>query len=122
MGRNTFIKDIEAINHSTVSHKRSPKQEKVLAKRLGGKVTPGSGNKEIKGDVRVKGVLRVEAKTTQHKSFSITLAMCDKIETAAMMHNELPAIIVEFINGSGKPMKELAVIPVWALEELINRR
>jgi hypothetical protein len=90
-------------------------QEKSLATRIGGKVTPGSGNGSIKGDVRKAGVVRVEAKTTKNKSFSVTLDMIRKIEDAALPSGEMPVIVVEFIDGSGKPIKEVAIVPTYVL-------
>jgi len=102
----------------TPSHERAPAQEAELAKRFGGKVTRGSGNGNDKGDVRVKGVLRIEAKTTKHKSFSVTQDMLDKIEEAALTSAELPALVVEF-NEEGKPLRSVAVVPLWALDALI---
>lgn len=102
------------------SHQRSRRQEKELASRFRGRMTRGSGRGNEKGDVRVRGLLRIEAKTTKHKSFSVTREMVDKIENAAITTGELPALIVEFNDGGAK-VSELAVIPVWALETLIEK-
>ena len=109
-------------NRPSPSHRRSVVQEREIAKRFGGKVTPGSGNKDVKGDVIVKGVCRIEAKTTKNKSFSVTLEMSDKIEMAAMVNGEVPAIIVEFITPEGKPIKELTIVPSWVLQHLIDNQ
>ena len=95
----------------TPSHARSPKQERELAGALAGEVTRGSGCGRTKGDVRVKGVLRVEAKTTKHKSFSVTTDMIEKIENAAITEGEVPAIVVEL-----QSRVSVAVIPVYVLE------
>jgi Holliday junction resolvase len=105
----------------TASHRRAPKQERELAKRLGGKVTPGSGNGTIKGDVRVEGILRVEAKTTKYKSFSVTLSMIEKIEHAALGAGEAPCIVIEFHDGRGNKVKEVAVVPTYVLDSLIHK-
>jgi hypothetical protein len=91
--------------------------EKELAKRIGGRVTVGSGNKMEKGDVRLRGMVRIEAKTTKNKSFSVTLEMVEKIENAALSSGELPIIVVEF-NKDGKKVKELAVVPTYVLDSL----
>jgi hypothetical protein len=109
-------------NRPTPSHRRSVRQEHELAARFNGRVTPGSGSKDTKGDVRVRGVCRIEAKTTKHKSFSVTLEMSDKIEQAALMNSEIPILVVEFITQDGHPIKELAVTPVWVLEQLIENQ
>lgn len=99
------------------SYRRSRKQESELAGRLGGKLTPASGSKIEKGDVRVKGIMRIEAKTTKHKSFSVTLDMIEKIEEAAASSGELPIIAIEF-NCNGKKLKEVAVVPMYVLDML----
>jgi len=104
----------------TVSHWRSPRQEKELAERLGGKRTPGSGNKDMKGDVRVKGITRIETKTTTKKSYSLTLLDVCKIETAGLSAGEVPAMVIEFLNDKGKPLHSLCVIPSWAIDLLLK--
>ncbi len=100
------------------AHKRAPQQERELSKRIGGAVVRGSGCGNEKGDVRVKGVLRIEAKTTSRASFSVTRKMIQKIQTAAVSCGESPAIIVEFLSAEGKPELEVAVVPVWVLNSL----
>lgn len=107
---------------ATASHARSPRQEAELAKRTGGRVTRGSGCGNEKGDVRIRGLARIEAKTTKHKSFSVTRSMIDKIEEAAVTSGELPAIVVEFITEEGKPVGEVAVVPTWVLDILTQPR
>lgn len=102
------------------SYRRSRKQEKELATRLGGRKTPASGSKGEKGDVRVRGILRIEAKTTKHKSFSVTLDMIEQIEDAALCSDELPCIVIEFNDGAGKKIKEVAVVPTYILDDLVN--
>lgn len=103
------------------SHKRAVKQEQSLAKRLKGLRTPASGSGDVKGDVRLRRVLRIEAKTTKNRSFSVTLEMVRKIEEAAAAGAELPAIVVEFNDGNGKPIAEVAVVPTYVLDEIASR-
>lgn len=100
----------------TPSHARSKNQERELARRLNGRVTRGSGNGNEKGDVRVKGICRIEAKTTMAKSFSVTREMVRKIEEAAISTGELPVIVIEFISSEGKPLDSVVVMPSWALD------
>lgn len=104
----------------TPSHRRSPKQEKEIAKKLGGSRIPGSGNGHQKGDVRVKGIIRIEAKTTKHKSFAITRDMVSKVEDASMVNGELPVIIVEFLDEQGRSEMEVVVMPRYALDSLVE--
>lgn len=98
------------------AHRRAPKQERELAIKFGGRVTKGSGNQSEKGDVRVKGVTRIEAKTTSAKSFSVTREMIAKIENAALGGGEIPALVIEFLGPDGKPQSSCLVMPAWAAE------
>lgn len=116
MSRDSFIN--RDARKGTASHRRAPKQEKELALRLGGRTTLASGSKHEKGDVRIKGIARIEAKTTKHKSFSVTLDMVDKIEAAALTSDELPVIAIEFNDGAGRKLKEVAVVPIYVLDLL----
>lgn len=102
----------------TKSHRRAPKQEREVAKRLGGRLTPASGAKDVKGDVRIKGVARIECKTTKHESFSVSLKMLHKLEESALMTGEVPAIIIEFHDNDGRTRGEVAVVPTYVLEGL----
>lgn len=100
----------------TASHKRAPKQEREIAAATGGKVTLGSGNLDVKGDIRVARVARIECKTTMNQSFPITREIVRKIQTAAIGAGELPAVIVEFLDRKGRPVSSIAVVPTWVLE------
>lgn len=100
------------------SHARSPVQEKELADRIGGRLVRGSGCGNEKGDARLEGVIRLEAKTTMNKSFSVTRDMVKKIEMEAISCNELPVLVVEFLSKEGRPIGEFAVCPTWVLDIL----
>tara|TARA_R110002153_G_scaffold26421_5_gene82939 strand:+ start:18909 stop:19268 length:360 start_codon:yes stop_codon:yes gene_type:complete len=106
------------------SHRRAPKQESEIAKRIKGRCTVGSGNKDEKGDVRLKGVCRIEAKTTKHNSFSVTQKILDQIETAALSSGtgELPVLIIEFIDEKGNPKRSVAVCPTWVLDIITQQK
>lgn len=95
---------------------RSASQEKEIANRLGGRATLASGALDQKGDVQVKGVLRVEAKTTSKQSFRVTRDMLRKIEQAALPNNELPAMEIEFLDGKGEAIGSVCVVPTYVLE------
>lgn len=103
-----------------VAYRHSKKQEKREAKRLGGRLTPASGAKATKGDVKVKGVLRLEAKATVNKSFSVTREMVRKIEDAALSSGEMPAIVVEFLEPDGKIAHRIAVVPYYVLDAIVQ--
>jgi len=102
------------------AHIRSPKQEKEAADRLGGRPTRGSGCGNDKGDVSVDGVLRLECKTTEKKSFSLKRETVLKIEQEALEKNQVPAMEVEFIDSKGNKIAHCAVVPLWVLEELVG--
>jgi hypothetical protein len=108
------------VRKQSVAYRKSPSLEKKLAKRAGGYVTVGSGNKNEKGDVRKRGIARLEHKATQKKSFSITRDMLDKITNAAIGHDEVPAVIVEFLDDKGSTTYEVAVIPTQDLLDLLD--
>lgn len=118
MTRESFLRRANGEPGRTPSHYRAAKQEKELATRIGGRRTPASGALSEKGDVRKKGVIRIEAKTTKHKSFSVSLDMIRKIEDAALPCDEMPIIVIEFITENGKPIREVAVVPMYVLNSL----
>lgn len=112
-------KDRKAKKSQSPAHQRSMRQEAELALRGGGQLTPGSGNKRVKGDIaKFHGVFRVEAKTTTKKSFSVTREMIQKLEDSATPAGEVPALVIEFITESQTPLGEVAVIPTYLLEHI----
>lgn len=115
---NSALARMERKKNLTKSHRRAPKMEREIAKALGGRVTPGSGNGSVKGDIRIKGVARIECKCTKNKSFSVTLDMIEKIEAAGAEGAELPILVIEFIDDCGRPIKQVAVCPIYVLDSL----
>lgn len=103
------------------SHLRAVKQEGETATRLGGRLTPGSGARDEKGDVRIKGLARIECKTTKNASFSVTRETLAKIADAACGAGEIPVLLVEFNDGKGKRLQEVAVIPSYCLDDFVKR-
>lgn len=120
LDRNPAIARMQRRARQPNSYWKSPKLEKKLAERVGGRRTSGSGNKREKGDVRKKGIARLEHKATQNKSFSVTREMLEKITLAGMGSNEVPAMIIEFLDVYGNSEGELAVIPVADLIRLLE--
>lgn len=106
----------DARNRSGASHAAAPKQERRVASALGGKPTPRSGAGDfVKGDVRVKGLARIECKGTRHGSFSVTRDMVRKIEEAALGSAEMPCIQIDFLDANGAVESSVAVVPLYAL-------
>jgi hypothetical protein len=116
--RTSFVKRTARTGNLTASHRRAPKQEREVAERLGGRRTSASGAKDVKGDVRIRGIARIECKTTKHKSFSVSLAMLEKLEENALLTGEVPAIIIEFNDNDGRKRGEVAVVPTYVLDGL----
>ena len=70
-------------------------QEKKAAKRMGGKLTPGSGNQwAAKSDVRTKKLL-VECKRTDKSTYSLRLDTLRKVELEALRLGLVPVLLVE---------------------------
>lgn len=119
MTDNPFLKRLEKKSKQSKAYWYSKKQEKNIAKDYGGYNISGSGSGKKKGDAVVPNVLRVEAKSTSKKSFSITRDMIDKIENAAVGSNELPIIEIDFLKELGNK-DTLVILPKWAFEELFD--
>jgi hypothetical protein len=105
-------------NTGTVAQGHAPRQEKALAERVNGKTIPASGALDEKGDVRIAGFLRIEAKCTARKSFSITQDMLSKIENAAIGEGEIPMIVVDFLTDTGAVKNTVCVVPDYVLDLL----
>ena len=98
------------------SHARAKVQEAATAKRINGRVTPGSGSKYQKGDVRLRGVVRVECKTTKNKSFSVTTDLIDKLDAAVFGSGELPMFEIELNSGTHSAV----VLPKHAMDMIVE--
>lgn len=98
------------------SHARSRVQERDLATKIGGVRVKASGAGVEKGDVRLKNFVRIEAKTTKHKSFSVTEELLDKLEDSVLGSGEVPLFHIEIMGGSRKCI----VLPEWALELIVE--
>jgi hypothetical protein len=76
--------------------KDSQRQEKALARKLGGSVNSGSGNGWIrKGDVRTEDEL-FELKITDAKSYSLKDAELEKLTNQALVDGRMPIFMVQF--------------------------
>ena len=102
------------------AYHRSRKQEEAVATKYGGRRVPGSGSGDMKGDDRIDDIARIECKTTQAKSYRVTLEDLAKIESAAISAGEVPIMEIEFLDARGKPIRSIGVMPTWALEKLID--
>lgn len=90
----------------------SNKQEKRLAKELGGKTVPGSGSMwGYRRDVVTPTIL-IEAKTTKTNKYTLSLKDLDHLKFQAYSDGKIPAYIVEFA-GKG----EIVIVPYQDLDE-----
>lgn len=109
------------VRQGSGAHSRASHNEKGVAVRLGGTVTPRSGAGTKKGDVQVKGLARIECKGTTKASFSITKAMLAKNDLAALSAGEYPIFVVQFLDVNGDVEDEQAVMRLTDLQELLRR-
>ena len=80
--------------HGTVSEKRT-------MKKLGARLTPGSGSMDTAKSDDYDGDFQYENKATIHKSFSVKLAILKKVKKEARDVGRVPILCVCFVNGSG---------------------
>ena len=108
------------------SKRISKKQEKKIAKTgVKGKLTPGSGNKSIKGDVIKKSYKqgfkgkKYEAKVTDKSQIIVTKAWLEKLIDEANRAMEEPVFVFGF-EGSKLMTTNWAAVPLERLEELFE--
>lgn len=113
-------KYLEQTSNQEKAQEGSYIQEKGITNRFKGRLVTGSGNKIDKGDIKKAetrfGLARIEAKTTIRKSFSVTREILKKVEEAAILNNEIPVLIVEFLDTNGKPEGSLAIMDIKYLD------
>lgn len=101
--------------------------EKRVAKALGAKLTVSSGNQQRdKGDMKLVNRLpfRIEAKATVNDSLSVKLEWLTKIWKEAFNKDEVPMLIISFVNSEGKtkgPGTEWCMVPRHVMEELMEK-
>lgn len=118
---NPLLRRLTKRRAQSPAYHASKKLERKTAVRVQGYPTSGSGNKKEKGDVRKRGVVRIEHKATQHASFRVTKEMLEKIEYAARGCDELPVIVIDFLDERGESTGlEVACLPFQDLLDLIN--
>lgn len=73
--------------------------EQKLARAVGGRRTPGSGNGNQKGDIR-SDTLLIEAKETSKNSLTIPTSWFTSLSVEAAKRKVLPIFAVEFGDGT----------------------
>jgi hypothetical protein len=91
------------------------KSERRIAKRLGAKLSPGSGSKPgAKGDSALPDLL-IESKATVRESIILKRSWLQKISREALDRNLYPALSLSFVSGSGesRPNGDWLLVPVY---------
>lgn len=101
--------------------KRSREQELEIAEELGGQMQRASGALSgSKGDIRKKGVVRVEAKYTEAGSYSLRLEELHKISSECH-GTEKPVFVVDFVEKLTKRLVDrYAVVHFDDLKEWMD--
>lgn len=71
--------------------------------------TPGSGNKQIKGDI-IGDSVRIEVKTTKKKSYSISTKIIDRLRVESLDGRRW-ILNIQFLDSSGRVNHDLTVLP-----------
>ena len=93
--------------------------ERNLQRRVGGLFTSGSGNKQMKGDLRHGPNLErmVEKKSTLSKSMKLELDWLEKLEKEAFDAGKEPVLVLEF-ETMAVGSRQWALVPLDRLLEL----
>lgn len=119
--QNPILRRLAQDSKQSPAYHASAGLERKLAGRVNGRRTSGSGNQWQKGDVVKKGVARFEHKATSKQSFRVTTDMLEKLELAARGSDEIPILVVDFLDSRGKThQREIAVLPLKDLLDLID--
>jgi hypothetical protein len=77
--------------------------ERRIAKKLGARLSPGSGSRPgAKGDSVLPDLL-IESKATINESIILKRSWLQKVSREALDRNLYPALTLSFVSGSGEP-------------------
>lgn len=98
--------------------KISRKLEQGLAEDMGGKVQPGSGNRDAKSDVRVVDEWRLEHKYTDSvKGYRINALDLDAVIKHANLAGEWPGLVINF----RRLKRKFITIPFELFQEIVEK-
>jgi hypothetical protein len=120
-GYNPQLERLKRRKLTGAAYKRSRKQEAENVERLQGRAIPASGSRFRKGDTEKPDIVRVECKSTEHKSFRVTRGMMQKVYEACILENQVPAIEVEFVDNVSNVLDSYYVMRRADAERLIMR-
>ncbi len=101
----------------------SREQERGAASRYGGRLTPGSGSKPIKGDVHLTDLrVMVECKTTETASYRVALGTLEKLSVEACAAGMSPALEFQIRGGEASSLTERTwvAVPASTFESLVR--
>jgi hypothetical protein len=118
------LKTTERRSHNIAKRQKrtSRRQEDDIAENLGGRRQPGSGAIEgVKGDVRIYGRYRAEAKYTRNKSYRVTREELNKIRGECSGH-ETPLFVIDFVDpDTGRNPDRWVLMPFHRFKELDDK-
>jgi hypothetical protein len=114
---NPFLDRTAKGDHGNTSEKR-------VGKSLGARMTPASGALRGAKSDGVKGKFRLEMKSTVKDRISVEKEWLVKITHEALAHNQIPVVILSFVNGDGSPAMtknaEWGLVPMHVLKEIVE--
>jgi hypothetical protein len=109
---------VERSNDRKRRIKISRKLERGVAEDLGGRTTPGSGNRDVKADIRKVDEWRIEHKYTESlKGYRILVDDLSAIIKHANLAGEWPAMVLNF----RKLKRQFAIIPYELFLEIVEK-
>lgn len=98
--------------------------EKSFAKRVGGRLTPGSGALRQKSDgeiLHTSVAYRFENKATEKASLSLKLEWLEKISREATAREQVPLLSFQFVDGGNvRPFGSWVAMPESEFNRLVN--
>lgn len=107
-----------------MSNKKSTRQENQIAKDLsGGKRQPGSGCFDMyKHDcISDSWLLEAKYKEPTTKSFSVSKLMFKQLTDEAFKEGKLPAMVIDFLGGSGIKVAIIRYEEFLELDKMLNK-
>lgn len=95
---------------------RSSRQERHNARAVGGYLTANSGAGHDKGDIKVRGLLREEDKTTTKRSYVLRLDDLVRVSAAAV-GDEIPILRISFEDNLAQ---QYVVMPSEWFQQLLE--
>lgn len=120
MARNPFLNRIA--EQGQTGHGRA--SEKRVIAGLGARPMPASGAMDSAKSDAVLRDFRLELKSTTNKTMALEQGWLTKISDEARAHGQVPALILSFVDGDGRPVMrhdaEWACVPLSWFKEVVG--